>query len=748
MGKSLQAFFLLVTSCLLLVNCRKKQWEEFYERPGSLEPPIYQQLEANGNFKQLLSCIDKAGYKNTLSAAGFWTLFAPNDSAFNNDPEFKTFLKSRNISDISAIDPVTAQMIVQYLLVYNAFEKDRLDDFQSVTGWVENSAFKRRTAYYTGFYSDTTLAGQPVKAIASNRNNTTGTNYYVTSDNNNKYIPFFTSDYFSAKGLSSGDYNYFYPTSTYTGFNVGNAKVIQQDIAAENGVIHFIDRVVTPQPSIDQYIKTKPEFSEFKKLFDQFMVQFVLNNDASRRYQVLTGSSDNVMVKVYNTLLAFSPNNENHLKLQDNDGQREGWTMFAPQNDTLMSYINRVLLENYPSVSSLPLPVIADLLNAHMWQSTVWPSKFSSTYNYLGETAQLNNQSNIIDKKILSNGFFYGTNKINEPNVFSTVYGKAYLNPNYSIMTRLLNYELRDVITNPNARFTIFMIPDSVLAKQGYSYNVAGSEWRFVNPANGVLSINDSNRINLIRILNSGIIETPQNELNNLGTPGFSGIIGSFGSEYIRFDGNQIITAGTKDRGLTVTFNPSQIKTAKNGKVVYLNNLLFFSYATIAKHLEILGTPTTSEYNLFWNYLKNSTSMYDAANSIITGTVAGSFYTLFIPNNAAVRQAITDGLLPGTAAAPNFTPTGTAEKVMVEKFLQYHILDKKSVIADRRDEGAFNSLLKNSAGDAVPITIAYPGGTFELTDVFGRKARLVNSQSNQLSNRTVIHLLDNYLKYY
>lgn len=748
MGKSLQLSLLLVLSCLLLVNCRKKTWDEYYERPANLEPAIYQQLATNGNFKLLLSCIDKAGYKNTLNAAGYWTLFAPNDSTFNNDTEFKAFLQSRNISDVNAIDSVTAQVIVQYLLVYNAFQKDRLDDYQSSTGWIENSAFKRRTAYYTGFYTDTTIAGQAVKAIASNRNNTTGANYYISTDNNNKYIPFFTSSYLAAKGLSAADYSYFYPNTPFTGFNVANATVTQQDIVAENGVIHFIDHVVLPAPSIDQYIRTKPQFSEFKKLFDRFMVQFVLNTDASHRYQVLTGSGDNVLVKVYNNLLAFSPNNENYLKTQDNDGQQNGWTMFAPQNDTLLNYINRVLLENYPSINSLPIQVIADLLNAHMWQSTVWPSKFSNTYNYMGEPANMNNQSNIIDKKILSNGIFYGTNKVNEPNVFSSVYGKAYLNPNYSIMTRLLNMELKDVITNPNAKFTIFMMPDSVLAKQGYSYNVASGGWTYVNPSNGVSSTNDSNRINLLRILNTGVIETPNNELSGLGTTGFSGIIGSYGSEYLKYDGNQVYTVGTKDKGLTLTFDPTKIKTAKNGKVVYLNNLLYFTYTPIGVHLQALGTATNSEFSLFWNYLKNSPNIYDPATATIAGTVAGSFYTIFVPNNAAVRQAITDGLLPGTAALPNFTPTTTADKVMVEKFLQYHILDKKSVIADRKDEGNFNSLLKNSNGDAIPITIGYPGGVFELTDVFGRKARLVNSQSNQLSNRTVIHLLDNYLKYY
>jgi hypothetical protein len=85
---------------------------------------------------------------------------------------------------------------------------------------------------------------------------------------------------------------------------------------------------------------------------------------------------------------------------------------------------------------------------------------------------------------------------------------------------------------------------------------------------------------------------------------------------------------------------------------------------------------------------------------------------------------------------------------MIQSFLQYHILDKKTVIDNRDMEGSYNSLLKTTIGDAVPFSISYQTGAFELIDVFGRKAHLIPSHSNQLSNRTVIHQLDNYLKYY
>jgi hypothetical protein len=373
-----------------------------------------------------------------------------------------------------------------------------------------------------------------------------------------------------------------------------------------------------------------------------------------------------------------------------------------------------------------------------MWQSTVWPNRFNSTYNFLGEPAKMNNTTDIVDRKILSNGIFYGTKKVNEPNVFSTVYGKAYLDPRYLLMTRLLDMDLKSSVTNPNVKYTMFMMSDAVLAAKGYSYNAASNGWVFGT------STNDSNRLNLLRMLNTCVVETPNNELANIGQTGFKGIITSYGGECLKYDGNLVSTAGSIERGVTVKID--SVRKVSNGQVVYLNDLMYFPYFPIAKNLEALGTPAASEFNYFWNYLKNST-LYNTTTFEITGLAGGSFYTFFVPNKASMIQAINDGLLPGTAGVPNFTPTLTADKVKVEKFIQYHILDKRTVIANGVDIGSFPSLLRNTAGDPVTFSILYPGNVFEVGDGFGRKARLVTALSNNLSNRTVIHLVDNYLKY-
>ena len=289
-------------------------------------------------------------------------------------------------------------------------------------------------------------------------------------------------------------------------------------------------------------------------------------------------------------------------------------------------------------------------------------------------------------------------------------------------------------------------MPDEVLRARGYDYNSAVNLFTF----NGAAA--DQHRLDLLRILNSCVVETPNGELDNLGTPGFTGtgIVSTFGGEAIKYNGNQIITAGTIDRSLTVTID--SVKTAKNGRVIYLNNLLFFTTLNAGSHLNILGTPVTAEYNLYWNYLKSST-VYETVTNSIPLMAAGSFYTILAPNNNAIRLAITAGLLPGTVAAPLFNPTSITDKTKVANFMLYHIIDKTIIIPDKKNIGVFPTLFRTSNGDPGVINVQYPANVLEISDQTNvRKARLIigatnQTSSNQLSNRTVIQLLDNYLKY-
>ncbi len=726
-----------------MTNCRKKAFDDYYGRPETLEPPIYQQLQARGNFKHLLAAIDKAGYKSILGGAGYWTFFAPHDSAFS------VYFTQNSISGIDQLDSAACRRIVTYCLVYNAFRKERLGDYQSAIGWVASSAFRRRTASYTGVYNGVDTGGKAIKAIASNRNNN-GTVYYADADNNNKYLTYFVSSYTNAKNITASDYNYFYPNTNYTGFNVLDAIVTEQDIAAENGVIHIVNKVINTLPSIDEYIAGKPEYSLFKSLFDKYLIQYVLNASVTSRYQNTTGNADKVYTKVYNPSLAFSLNNENFLKTADNDGQSNCYTIFVPTNTVLQNYISTVLLEHYSKLDDMPPAIIYDFVNAHLWQNAVWPGKFATTYNFLNEEARFNPATDIVEKKILSNGFFYGTNKVQEANVFSSVYGKAYLDPKYSMMVTLLNQELKYQVSNIYRNYTIFMISNQMFNNAGYTVdmsvsNDAFNQFRFTPPAGSTLSPNSGadTRIRMMRILNMHVV--PNNVLNNLSG---EGALLTYGGEYIGYKNNTVFGAGNVDSNNVATMQSS--KTAKNGRVYYINRIIEFSETAVGKHIETLGTPATSQYNYFWQYLKNST-MWNNSTKEIQGISAGTFYTLFIPNNAAIQQAVNNGLLPGTGAGPvktpNFAPTTGADQLLVYKFISYHFLNKRNVAADGGESGAFETVLKRDNGDPTTIFVNNGVGTLKLSDMLSRTANVISTPSYYLSNRCVIHLTDNYLQY-
>ncbi len=729
------AFMLLFFSC-------KKEYNEFYARPDNLEQPIFQQLTSSGRFKSLTTLIEKAGYKETLSSAGYWTLFAPHDSAFT------VYFKEKGLSGAEAVDADLARQIVTYCLVYNAFKQDRISDYQSNLGWVENGSFRRRTAAYTGVYPTTDLQGRSIKAIASNRNNS-GSFFYVDGDNNNKHIPIFETGFMTGKTLTAVDYNYFYPNSTYAGFNVADAKVTDRDIAAENGVVHVIDRVITSLPSIDQFLTGNSKYSEFKKLIDKFLVQFVFNQAVTNKHKIVSGTNDDVYTKVYNSNLAFSLNNENYLKLQDNDAQADCYSIFVPENAALTRYINEVLLEFYPSIEALPVNVIYDFVNAHLWRTAVWPSKFASSFNGAGEEARFDPATDVTERKVLSNAIFYGTNKVQQANVFSSVYGKAYLNPDYSIMTNLLNLDLKFQVSNIRQKYTMFLVSNDAINAAGYFVdptvsNNVNEQWRYIPPGGGAQLTGSSALVRLQRILNMHVI--PGRDINSMTT---NGVALSYSGEFIGYGGSKAFASGNNDANNPATVIKSQ--AAANGTVHFIDKLLQFSELQIGRHIALLAPNNSSPYWNFYQYLLNS-SIYNKSTFEIQQVASGSFYTIFIPDNAAIQAAVNAGLLPGTGTGavktPLFNPSSAADKDKVASFIHYHILNKKNVATDGQESGSFESIYKFPNGD--PSSIFVNNNTpnaITLTDMKNRNAIVNLGQSNKLSNRCTIHLINNYLRF-
>jgi uncharacterized surface protein with fasciclin (FAS1) repeats len=726
-------FFL---SLFVLTNCQDK-FDEYYERPDWLAAPIYQQLESRGNFKHFLAAIDKAGYKQTLSTAGYWTMFAPNDAAFEK------YFQEQGIAGVEAMSPEQVRKIVNYALVYNAFTKDQLADFQSPAGWVQNNGFRRRTAYYTGVYTGT-ANGTPAQAklIAANRNGG-----YFFGDNNNKHVPYFIDEYFTTKNLSAADYNYFFPNSNYTGFNVVNAAVIAPNIQAENGVIHEVDKVIEALPSMDEYLAGKAQYSVFRDLLEKYGVQspLLVNQEVTDRNRVLTGSADPVYVKAYRPFLAFSPNNENFLKQNDNDAQMDSWSMFVPTNEVLTQYINNVLLEHYKEkdLSLINPQIIYDFINAHLWQTAVWPSKFAIP-NFVGEPARFNPQSDVVDARILSNGMFYGTNKVQESDAFHSVFGKAYLDPKYNLMTRLLQRELRYALSNPNTKFALLLLSDEVLGNAGYKFDQVANAYLYNESPTQAQE-------RLTRLLNMHVVLNRYGELNDLSG---EGIVETYGGEFIKYKDGRFYGAGNEDSGDAAVVTAT--KTAANGLVYYQDQVIKFTESKpLGAYIQERGDAAGKPYFKFYEYLRRS-SLYNTGNHEISGVASGVFYTAFIPSNAAMDAAVADGALPANPATTN-----GVEKFKIERFLQYHILNKKTVAANGAvsEGGSYESLYKTAEGGTTTLLVKVAAGpdtnrpigkysAMTVTDMRQRTANVIlGDNSNVLANRALIHQIDSYLQY-
>jgi len=741
---------------ILSSSCRKKEFDNYFGRPDTLAPPIYNQLQARGNFTNILACIDKAGFKTTLGTAGYWTFFAPNDAAF------QAYFKTSGFASVAAMDSVTAAGIVTYCLVPNAYREAQLSSFQTSAGPTLNDSYRRKTFYYDFTYKDPAHSGV---VVANNRNGA-----YVANDNNNKYIPYFITGYMNVQGLTASDYNAFFPTSTYSGFNVAGAKVVTADIPAENGIIHEIDKVITPIPNIEQYCTINTQYSEFLKLLNMVAI-YTYSPTLTHRYNVLTGKPDSVFIKSYpsatGTALAFAPNNEGYLYVTADDAQEMAWAAAIPTNAALQAWEKQILV-NYYSFKAAPTTILQDLINSFLWNITVWPKNILTTANYEVQNASFA-AGDIVDKQVLSNGNFYGTQVAQQANVFRTVYGKNYLDPKYGLMNKIYGQsDLKVSTTNANIQYTVFMESDVEFGKLGYTFNTDQGQWSYLNPAtptaSPVLSLTQDR---MTRIADISVINTPNGEFNDLSG---TGIGESYDGEYVSFSGNKVYCSGNIVDGTVVTIDSS--KVAFNGKVYYTKGLLHFAEdsETLVASLNRLASSTdptvVARFSYFYQYLIGSASLYaptfDGSGNVtaqnIIGVPVGTNYTAFIPTNAAITNAVKAGLLPGntTTGAPTFASSGqtTAQQQAVYNFILYHILSKNTVAVDGKKQGVYATMLNDVNGNAKAVTVYYSNPavltTMEVRDshyVSGIGAQVDPTGSNHLANRTLIHSINQVLNF-
>ena len=108
--------------CLLLtvIFCQCNDTDQYYVRPDWLEKPIYEVLQQEGRFSKYLQCVDKTDYALVLKGAGLYTVFAPNDTAFD------AYLSQKGYASLADVSDSIMDKIVAYSISYSAFPSDSL----------------------------------------------------------------------------------------------------------------------------------------------------------------------------------------------------------------------------------------------------------------------------------------------------------------------------------------------------------------------------------------------------------------------------------------------------------------------------------------------------------------------------------------------------------------------------------------------------------------------------------------------
>lgn len=750
MRKKFAVFYFLIgliLSSWMITGCENEK-DAYYKRPGWLEPPIIEVLKERNDMSLYIEMLKKSGYERTLSGGGYYTVFAPTDSAV------KAYLGQQTIE---SIDSVLLRKIVAYSIISSAYSKEQLDDYQSAKDQYSDidAAFKRQTKMYKWVYNDSVKLDDgsysmgnviDANAVLGGESNSNG---YTSDDYNYKSIPYFTTNFLANKKLTPADYEYLFEGSSFSGFNVADANLIKGDIYAENGIIHIVDKVIMPLPNLDEYLNEKDSFSIFNELINKFIINY---SHAPASFQLLfeqtSGKRESVYGKFYPGL-AFAPNCENFLRYGEGgetyDHQKNGWTMFAPDNSAMRKFFNDKFLKHYPSIDYMSTDQIADFINAHFWLNTVWPCKFSNYQNIYGEEARFDITTDVVEHKMCSNGIFYGVNKVQATDLYYTVLGDINLNPEYSEMLQAIRSypTILSILKNPEVSLQVFLISNKQMADLGFEFNLDFNRWEFNKNYNNALGNNASTALE--RILYLHMIQGENIDLNG------SGIVRTGiddRGEYIRYYRNIIWAAGNPSNALPRLASQTD-SAASNGQSYTLTTPLKFSIENIGTILK-----SNSQFREFYRYLEKSAIslssvgesmqgfLYNTETLEITDVLSTSNNTLFIPTNAAIQQAVADSILPPIA----ITDFSLAEQEKVKAFINYHIMPKRIFVPVDGFTDAAVTLYKVPDGDTY-VTISSTASSMQITDSQGITANVNITRSNILANRAVIHQIDNYLRY-
>ena len=457
----------MVVSCLLCISCKEDYFLD-EEEPTWLGESIYEFLKEAGTYNYFVRLIDDLDYTEVLSKTGSKTLFVVDDATF--DAFFNDEDNAWGVSSYEQLSESHKKMLLNSSMLNNVYFSDMLG---YASGRLEGRTIRRTSA--VSVYDNVAWmpgAGLPESPYWDRFRNG---GMVLLKDNTPAPLVNFTHDYLVANNFAPEDYiiitgqdsSYVYDKSDVF---VNGVRIAEPNLKCKNGVVHRMERLVTPLTNMAEVVTNDTTVTRFSQLLNRFAAPYY-SRTASLDYQRLYGGEDSVYVKKYLAVHGHNTGLNLNYITQTTSGVEiaapadtlvdsylkfdPGWNtftssdivpmnedmgvMFVPSDEALSTYWEsgggEFLKDRFGAWENVPNYVIDDFVNNHMKPSFVAsvPSKFSQVKND-GQVEMGVEQDDIVRSILCCNGVVFITNRVFPPVSYVAVSAPTLVNEDMKIM--------------------------------------------------------------------------------------------------------------------------------------------------------------------------------------------------------------------------------------------------------------------------------------------------------------------------
>ncbi len=678
----IKSFLLFAITLLLLYSCRQEL--DIYKRPEWLEGKVYTQILAQPELSTFAKCIELTGYDQILNVSGSYTVFSPSNEAFS-----AYFTKNTKYNSVEDIPVAELTKIVKYHIVQNPWSKIQLRTLD-VSGWIDTlstdnnkpKGFKRETLLLNPnrkYGINSSGVGNESKFIIVDTLQTNKTRKVITDSR--KYVPVFYQEYFDIYKLNKSDYEFYFdrPFDSPNDIYFAGAKLISDEISAENGFVYIIDRVVEPLENAAEIIANGSGSNDYTDFLD--VLNLFPNFEYNREKTFLQPGADQGLVvdSLFDLTfpsLAFDFSSEKTspplgtFGLPPNVTIRYHHGLMAPTNSAFQSFIDEYIKipNGWGTFAGAPENIKRIIANTYMSVNTIYPTDFQQGF-YNGELDIVKlDEEDIIEKKFGSNSTFIGLKKAVVPRAFKSVTGPVYLQRGYSkVMNAIEQSGLLSALKRENQDYMFFVENDANTAQDSSLVYYASTKRFSVFLISPGISQEYSLNLNDLRtlLLNQIATQRARGDARKEFIPNLAGNIIIVNNVTGEVSGTDLTTGGYRGTEIEKEFPVLLSDATDNGVTYDVQN--WFSFKSPTLFFKI-----STDYPKFHALLRKAGLTIDKEfrYSFITDN---DFYTVFIPSDQALDDAgVNDLSIPE-----------------LKKLLQFHFVQGDMIFTDGKKQQGY-----------------------------------------------------------